>query len=140
MDGAKPGRRDDAFIDCDIGFRKLAAARLRRHNPPAAQNPPRPLVLGRSAYCRLAHPRRSFVDAELRSRPGCAISFPKAGTHLLSSLLGHLPRMMFPGLQMAHNPYASVVEAGSRWSSRPCAERLQRIATDSGDVRGPLHD
>jgi sulfotransferase 6B1 len=35
----------------------------------------------------------------------CAISLPKSGTHLLSSLLGHLPKMMFSGLHVDLNAY-----------------------------------
>lgn len=37
----------------------------------------------------------------------CAISLPKSGTHLLTSLLGHLPKMMFSGLHIDLGAYVA---------------------------------
>jgi sulfotransferase 6B1 len=57
----------------------------------------------------------------------CAISFPKAGTHLLSSLLGHLPRMMFSGLHMDLNMYLPSSSLEADWAG-----------VDGGSVRRKL--
>jgi sulfotransferase 6B1 len=44
----------------------------------------------------------------------CAISLPKSGTHLLTSLLGHLPKMMFSGLHVDLGAYVTPAALGSR--------------------------
>jgi hypothetical protein len=55
-----------------------------------------------------------------------ANSFPKAGTHLLSALLGHLPRMMFSGLHRSLGDLTGPGHAEPDWKGLRSALRSVR--------------